>query len=524
MFSKLSRNLTNELDNKIKKEQGIYFSPKNDRDIIIKELKRLKCIPINILEPSCGSCEFITDCLKEFPKAHITGIEYNKTIYDGVIKHYEDEKKKHEKKKDEDADVKNMNSGRVTLLNKDTLLYNETKHDLIIGNPPYFVVTKKEKEAYSDISIILQGKMNIYIYFMYHCIKNLLKQDGYMAFIIPSSLKNCIAYNDFRKYVSDECIIHNIISTETKDFIDTDTNTIIIILQKKKSTDSKFILNWGNNVFFSEEYEKFTEYNNKKTLCDLGVSIKTGNIVWNQVKEYLTDDDTQKRLIYDTNFRDSILKLDTIEFKKEHCKPTNKKYDHVEELEDTSLYGKKWHELSSEEKTQVETAGYIIDSKEWSELSLAEKKRVKTSGYIMDGKKWTELSPAEQTQVQTVGYIIYIGKNEWNNTLPKKQYISIDKKSLNGPVILLNRGHGNTTYKSKTILLDDKEVNFHAENHVYVLSSNKKTKRDQLKLLEKIQEYLLSDTYNNFIKLYVGNGAISKKELEEVFPIVINDV
>jgi len=506
MFSELSRDITKSLDNKIKKEQGIYFSPKNDRQIIFDELKKLNCDPTSILEPSCGSCEFIDDCLKEYPNSNITGIEYNDQIYE---------------------QIKCKNSEKITILNQDALLYNDQRYPLILGNPPYFVVTDIEKEKYSNISQVLVGKMNIYIYFMYHCIVNLLENDGYLAFIVPASLTNCVSYNILRKYIYEYCTIHSIINTGTKDFLDTDTNTIIIILQKKKSTENNFIINWGSNVFFSEEYKKLEEYNNKKTLKELGVCIKTGSIVWNQVKEYLTNDNKQDVLIYDTNFKNNELEIDTIEFKKKHQKPTAKKYRYITELVDQSIYGTKWTDLSPEQKLQVRTAGYIISTK-WTDLSVAEKKRVQTDEYIIDGKKWSELDDDEQEIVKQAGYIINDKINDWNNTLPKKQYISIDhdkkKKPLEAPIILLNRGHGNTTYTSKCILLDENYPNFYAENHVYVLTSDRDTKEEQYYLLEKIYNYLQSDTYSKFIRLYVGNGAISKKELEEVFPIVISDV
>ena len=36
---------------------------------------------INILEPSCGSGEYITALHNRFPNTNIRGIEYNETIY-----------------------------------------------------------------------------------------------------------------------------------------------------------------------------------------------------------------------------------------------------------------------------------------------------------------------------------------------------------------------------------------------------------------------------------------------------------
>jgi type I restriction-modification system DNA methylase subunit len=70
-FSELSIRLNNELSKTERHDNGIFFTPRLARELIFK---KLDIKPLTILEPSCGSGEFIQDCLTRYPKALITGI------------------------------------------------------------------------------------------------------------------------------------------------------------------------------------------------------------------------------------------------------------------------------------------------------------------------------------------------------------------------------------------------------------------------------------------------------------------
>ena len=62
-FSELSKVLTKSLDKKIKKKNGIFFTPFNIIKQTVDSVNNYCCIndiTINsVLEPSCGSCEFV---------------------------------------------------------------------------------------------------------------------------------------------------------------------------------------------------------------------------------------------------------------------------------------------------------------------------------------------------------------------------------------------------------------------------------------------------------------------------------
>ena len=81
-FSELSRRLTKNLDSKIKKNEGIFFT----HPIIVKEIidyiddNNLINIINNfkILEPSCGSGEFINYIDNKWENKEIHAVESNK--------------------------------------------------------------------------------------------------------------------------------------------------------------------------------------------------------------------------------------------------------------------------------------------------------------------------------------------------------------------------------------------------------------------------------------------------------------
>ena len=153
------------------------------------------------------------------------------------------------------------------------------------------------------------------------------------------------------------------------------------------------------------------------TLARLGLSVRTGNIVWNQHKNELTNDKNDTVLIYNTNLT------------KEHT----------------------------------------IDLKSF--------------------------------------------KNE-----EKHQYIKKDGR--NDPILVVNRGNGNSKYNLNYAL-----INFGPyliENHLNEIYSTKKIKKEDLLLLfNKIITSFENNKTQLFINTFLGNNGLSKTELETIFPIYL---
>ena len=84
VYSDLSKQLTKNLDKKEKKQNGIYFTPPStilhNIELIDMYMKKVTYV----LEPSCGSCEYILKLKEHYPNINITGIEFNSTIYKSI--------------------------------------------------------------------------------------------------------------------------------------------------------------------------------------------------------------------------------------------------------------------------------------------------------------------------------------------------------------------------------------------------------------------------------------------------------
>lgn len=292
-FNEISKALTTSISKQSKKDNGIFFTPRSYREIL---LNKVQCYvgnhnhDLRILEPSFGSGEFIIDIAKEFTASHITGVEINEKMYiafDEVVS-------SNEKLKE-----------RVSIHHADFIQFKPSnKYDLVVGNPPYVVV--KTKGVPREFKSITTGRPNLYCWFLYKCI-GLLNDNGVLAFIIPNSLLNTSYYEPLRKYIHAECDILDIIHFNDKKFMDTDQDTIGLIIQKtpKYGRNTKHVVCHNGKVIFSI-HDQFLQNKlvNYKSLRELGFGVRTGTIVWNQVKSNLTSNASEGTLlIYSSNFK-----------------------------------------------------------------------------------------------------------------------------------------------------------------------------------------------------------------------------
>lgn len=303
-FGDLSKSLTRELSKTTKKSNGIYFTPLNIISLTlhsVMEYSNSNNIKINsILEPSCGSCEFINYMNNIFKEISIDGIEYNKHIYKCI----------------EDLE---FNKNRVKLYNMDYLESNDKKYDLIIGNPPYFVM--KKEHVNKDYYKYFEGRPNIFVIFILHSLTK-LNENGILSFVLPKSFCNCTYYNNLREYIYKEYHIVDILDCSDEGYLETEQETIILTIANTKSeSNAKFSLKRSNVLILNtpETIIKLKQlYENTTTIGDLDMYVKVGNTVWNQEKDKLTDDDSYTRLIYSGDIYDNKLVLTKYKNEEKH--------------------------------------------------------------------------------------------------------------------------------------------------------------------------------------------------------------
>lgn len=299
-FSEFTIKVTKSLSKEEKKNYGIFISPNSIitslfstiQSHLQNDLSQIK----RILEPSCGTCEIVQYCDNMMTDLQIDGVELNATIFNSI----------------KDLPFNN----NVKLYNQDFIKYkSDSLYDLIIGNPPYFVCKKgdipKEYEEY------IYGRPNIFGLFILHSL-NLLKPGGILAFIVPNSFLNSIYYSKIRNYIKNTCSIIKIDDySKLNYFMDTEQSTFGLIIQKNvinlKASECKYSMLINYNYIFTNDWTQLSEiFEGATTLENLGLKVRTGQIVWNEVKKELTDDEQDTLLIYNTN----ISKDNSLEIKK----------------------------------------------------------------------------------------------------------------------------------------------------------------------------------------------------------------
>lgn len=388
-YSRLTIEITDKLSKQDKKNNGIFITPRTIIEKLFTEIKKHVSNPQRILEPSAGTCEIANYAHSTFPNAIIDAVELNDTIYNDVFK-----------------------TVAYKYIHIDFTKWSPSyTYDLIVGNPPYVVCGKGDvPEKYHDFVV---GRPNLFCTFMLHSI-SMLSPGGILAFVIPTSFLNAAYYAKIRNYMKQVGTILNIVDfTRDNKFIETQQATIGLIFRKESvptPIECKFSVKFGDDYIFTENSDTIKAVlSGSTTLAQMGISVKTGTVVWNQHKGALTDDKTKTLLIYNTN----VAKTNAV-----------------------------------------------------------------------------------------------VEQNFTNNE--KKQYILMD--GVKEPIIVVNRGNGNSAYKLSYAYVDGTRP-YLVENHLNMIMC--KTEENVRRILASFANKKTEE----FVSLFLGNNGLSKTELETIFPI-----
>ena len=123
-------------------------------------------------------------------------------------------------------------------------VFSKGGFDVIIGNPPYVQLSMDTNLDINLKNYLLEtykssmGRLNTFGFFIKHGI-DLLKDKGYLSFIIPNTILTQDYYEDLRLMILNSCCIDGIVSFEDLPFKDAVVENVIIILQKNKNESTR---------------------------------------------------------------------------------------------------------------------------------------------------------------------------------------------------------------------------------------------------------------------------------------------
>ena len=275
-YTKESIDYLKNTDIKKRKKLGQYFTPKTIRELLLSKLPKKD--NADILDPACGSGEFLLSCKKYFKNPILYGFDIDKKLINISSKL-----------------VKNAIIKNFDFLNIDI---NKKKYDYIIGNPPYFELKLNEeiKKKYFDI---IKGRVNIFSLFIKTGL-DLLKDGGYLAYVVPPSMNNGAYFSKLREYIIKNSSLEYLHIIDGADNFHLANQKVMLIIFKKTNSkkSSKYIFKKNGITIFTED-KKFLNkaYKNTVSLKDIGYTVKTGSIIWNEHKEKLTNDKNNSTLL-----------------------------------------------------------------------------------------------------------------------------------------------------------------------------------------------------------------------------------
>lgn len=282
----------------LRKQMGQYFTIKSIRDILIDNLPKelLEKPNLKILDPACGTGEFLLSCKERFNNPSLIGWDIDENVLN-IAKEV-------------------IPEARLEL--KDTLLSEtEEKYDLIIGNPPYFEFKPDDriKEKFKDV---INGRTNIYGLFIAKSLE-LLKENGFIAFVVPPSMNNGAYFSKLREKIISNANIEFLKILDSCSFFHGANQTVMLIILKKGKNTGSYVFKKNGITIFSENPQYLeTKFKNTYSLKELGYEVRTGRIAWNQYKDKLTDDKSKIPLIYAHNIVNNKIILNNNPAKKQY--------------------------------------------------------------------------------------------------------------------------------------------------------------------------------------------------------------
>lgn len=139
-------------------------------------------------------------------------------------------------------------------------------------------------------------------------------------------MNNGAYFSKLRKFIISNTDIEYLEILDGSKLFDKALQTVMLLVLKKGKHKNKYVFT-KNGISIITERKKNLEkfFNNKTTLYELGFTVKTGRIVWNQNKKILTNKETKRTipLIWSQNITTTGLKIPLNNEKKPQYIKTN---------------------------------------------------------------------------------------------------------------------------------------------------------------------------------------------------------
>jgi type I restriction-modification system DNA methylase subunit/predicted type IV restriction endonuclease len=256
-----------------RKEMGIYYTPTFVVDYIVRNtlgelLKQKGDGKIKVLDPACGSGSFLIKAFEVFLnyykdskqlsfedkvnilKNNIFGVDLDPKAAEiaqlNLLLRAVEKRKLlpmlHNNIKIGNSLIDDSKIARDNAFDwneefKDIM--KEGGFDVVIGNPPYGAKFNDKEKSYLKIKYPSSDiEIESYILFIEKAL-DLLKDDGYLGFILPSNILTNVRYEKIRKLIFDKCFIQNILDLGSDVFGGASVDTCLLILKKSVSKNRK---------------------------------------------------------------------------------------------------------------------------------------------------------------------------------------------------------------------------------------------------------------------------------------------
>jgi adenine-specific DNA-methyltransferase len=265
-----------------KGKYGQFNTSSNECEFTINEIKKHFKLVGSVLEPSFGSGNFVVELKKH--GVEIDCFEIDKDVFSPI-------------------------EGTNSILGDFLLAEFNKKYDFIVGNPPYielvysFYDDQHIEILKSKYSIKNRGRVNLIHFFMDKSFE-LLKDNGVIAYLLPSTILSSPWYNDIREKIYNEYSVVDIINNIP--FKEVSIDVCLLILQKKVDVNHSYI------TLKNGLYTLTKNISSGITLKEKGFKCQIGDKLWYKYKDVLSDDPINKVLLYSNNIKNGQIEIGNV--------------------------------------------------------------------------------------------------------------------------------------------------------------------------------------------------------------------